>query len=134
MAAVSIAERGELTQPTANGAALLLLVGGLVGLAATAVRDATDRMVTAERRAEAAAERGRLARDIHDGVLQLLTLLVRMDPDVVLPDGRRLADAAKDQEKQVRRLLTGQVEVPLRGAGPDGAAPDRTARARGRSR
>lgn len=112
VATASVAERGDVTQQTANGAALLLLVGGLVGLAATAVRVATERVVAAERKAEAAAERGRLARDIHDGVLQLLTVVVRMDPDVVLPDGQRLAAAAAEQERAVRQLLTGPAEVP----------------------
>ncbi len=106
LAAASVVERGALTQPTVNGAMLLVLTGGLVGLAATAVREATERVVVAERAAEATAERARLARDIHDGVLQLLTVLVRMDPDVVLPDGKRLAVAAADQERSVRRLLT----------------------------
>ncbi|HWN25792.1 MAG TPA: DUF5931 domain-containing protein, partial [Actinomycetospora sp.] len=53
--------------------AQLLLVAGLaVGLAADTMRRSTERLRAAVAREAATAERERLARDIHDGVLQVL--------------------------------------------------------------
>lgn len=55
-------------------------------------------------RSAALTERERLARIIHDGVLQVLALVEREGP-ALGPRGMRLASLAKDSEVQLRRLL-----------------------------
>ena len=58
--------------------AQLLLVAGLaVGLAADTMRRSVEQLRAAAAREAATAERERLARDIHDGVLQVLALVRR---------------------------------------------------------
>lgn len=54
--------------------------------------------------AAAMAERQRLARIVHDGVLQLLAMVER-EGRALGPRGQRLARAAHDQETQLRILL-----------------------------
>ncbi len=55
-------------------------------------------------RSAALTERERLARIIHDGVLQVLALVERDGPSLG-PRGMRLASLAKDSELQLRTLL-----------------------------
>jgi signal transduction histidine kinase len=78
---------------------LLLLTGLVVGyVARLAVRAEADLRTAAAAQA-ALAERERLARSIHDGVLQLLGLLARRADDV-------LANEARKQEAALRGLIT----------------------------
>ncbi|MFC5137069.1 MacS family sensor histidine kinase [Actinomycetospora rhizophila] len=100
--------------------AQLLLVAGLaVGLAADTMRRSVEKLRAATALEAATAERERLARDIHDGVLQVLALvrrrgaeLARVDRDASALDLARLAG---EQEVALRRLIT---SAPV--AGPDG--------------
>ena len=93
--------------------AQLLLVAGLaVGLAADTMRRSTERLRAAVAREAATAERERLARDIHDGVLQVLALVRRRGGEL---SREELAHLAGEQEVALRRLITSTPE-----ARPDG--------------
>ena len=134
VAATTVLERGSLTRGTTNSIVLALLFAVTVGRLAELLRITTRRALIAERAAAVAEseraallERERLARDVHDGVLQLLAVVARADPPVVLPDNRRLGPAAAEAGEQLRRLLTagpiaqteGQTDViPLLPHGP----------------
>ena len=59
---------------------LILLAAGVVGYAAEMVRTASEERARAERSAAALAEPVRLARAVHDGVLQVLALVQRRAP------------------------------------------------------
>ena len=88
--------------------AQLLLVAGLaVGLAADTMRRSTERLRAAVAREAATAERERLARDIHDGVLQVLALVRRRGGELSRDE---LAHLAGEQEVALRRLITSSPE------------------------
>lgn len=88
--------------------AQLLLVAGLaVGLAADTMRRSTERLRAAVAREAATAERERLARDIHDGVLQVLALVRRRGGELPREE---LAHLAGQQEVALRRLITSTPE------------------------
>lgn len=99
----TLAERGELTASTIGSVVLVVVAGSVVGyLVGTA-----DRAETALRRAlgaqAAAAERERLAREVHDGALQALALLAR-DATRGMP-AAQVATLAAEQEAALRQLL-----------------------------
>ena len=98
---------------------LLLVVGVAVGLAADTMRRSARRLQEAIATEAATAERERLARDIHDGVLQVLAAVKRRG-GALGTDGAELARLAGDQEVSLRRLITtGPVTPPAPGdAGP----------------
>lgn len=94
---------------------LLLVVGLAVGLAADTMRRSARRLQEAVAAEAATAERERLARDIHDGVLQVLAFVRRRGGDLGLP-GEELARLAGEQESSLRRLIT---TGPADHRGPD---------------
>ncbi|MEV6928741.1 ATP-binding protein [Dactylosporangium sp. NPDC051485] len=85
--------------------------GGL-GLARHWSDRRTERRLAEQIRREAAeAERNRLARPIHDGVLQVLALVQRHGADLG-GTGAELASLAGEQEVALRTLLSGGAAVP----------------------
>src|SRR4051795_278861 len=94
-------ERGAVTAHTFNGIVLLLLAGIVGGYVVDLSLRAESAVATASRREAAVAERERLARQIHDSVLQVLALVARRG---AAADGE-LADLAR---------LAGEQEVALR--------------------
>jgi signal transduction histidine kinase len=64
--------------------------------------------VQAERAAAQEAERRRLGRVVHDGVLQVLAQVARRGPELG-PDGQALAEAAAEQEIALRRLVSAEL-------------------------
>lgn len=104
------------------GHAFLLALGGLVvGYMVTSLQRAAEERDAAERAAAAAAERGRLARAVHDGVLQVLALTQRRGGE---PGGdAELGRLAGDQERALRALIRQQDADPLAVRLPEGAAP-----------
>ena len=91
--------------------AVLLLVAGAaiagLGFAQQVSRRRAERAQTEQiRREAAAAERDRLARPIHDGVLQVLALVQRRGSELG-EQGSQLAELAGEQEVALRTLLTG---------------------------
>ncbi len=96
-----------------------LAVGLAVGMAARTARRAHDDMQQAARLSAALAERERLSRQVHDGVIQVLALVAKRGHEI----GGAAADLAKlaiEQERALRRLVT-SVEVDER---RDAAAVD----------
>ena len=85
---------------------LLLLTGTISGY----VMLLTTRAEVARSRASALAERERLARDIHDGVLQVLTLVHRRGL-AAGGDWAELGRAAATQESALRGLITAEADL-----------------------
>ncbi len=84
----------------------------------------------AERAAAAAEERQRLARVVHDGVLQVLALVQRRGPELG-PDGAELGRLAGEQEVRLRGLVQQDSRDLVAAAGRPGpgAAARRACRA-----
>ncbi|MEJ2870097.1 DUF5931 domain-containing protein [Actinomycetospora sp. OC33-EN08] len=95
--------RQALDAALLSDAQLLLVAGVAVGFASVAMRRSAQRLQEAIATEAAAAERDRLARDIHDGVLQVLALVRRRGPELGDPD---LVREAAEQEVSLRRLIT----------------------------
>jgi signal transduction histidine kinase len=94
---------------TLTSVVILLVAGAVTGYVATvAVRAEADVAAAAAERA-AVAERERLARSIHDGVLQVLGLVHRSGRGAG-PPWDELARAAADQEAALRALVSSRVE------------------------
>ncbi|PRY62639.1 signal transduction histidine kinase [Knoellia remsis] len=105
IAVADVLEVGTPTVTTWHNILLLFLLGGLIGLAVDLAREGLTRyaQVVAER--ERLRERERLARVVHDGVLQTLTFIHRRG-DELGDGGAELASLAADQERALRRLVT----------------------------
>ena len=115
VAAVALSVDDFLTRhyvsETVYGNLFLLLVGGpLVGLMVDSLLRSAARTAVAERKAAAATERTRLARAVHDGVLQALALVQRRGPDLG-PEGVELGRLAGEQEQALRTLIRQQDAV-----------------------
>lgn len=103
----AVVERGSApSQATVNSLVLLLLVGAVVGYVVALARQAETAYARAVELQAAAAERERLSRQVHDGVLQALALVARRSQD------RELAGLAAEQERSLRRLLIAGPEPP----------------------
>ncbi len=116
--AVSIADisvRSGFSQQAYGNVFLLVVGGGVVGyLSGVLQQTAIDRDV-AERDAAAGEERQRLARVVHDGVLQVLALVQREGPDLG-PEGAELGRLAGEQETRLRALVQRDArEAPVTG-------------------
>ncbi len=117
--AATVVWRTEVTRPTVGSCVLLVLLGVTVGYVVRLARRAEAAYAEVVQKEAAQAERERLARSVHDGVLQALALVGRRSPD---PD---LAALARDQEAALRRLLLSPPPAPggavdLRGLLPSG--------------
>jgi signal transduction histidine kinase len=119
MGATDIVVRARYDQASLTGAILMLLaaiaVGHLVRLAVVA----EHRMQLAVELEAATRERERLARDIHDSVLQVLALVKRRGAGLGGEAGE-LARLAGEQEAALRALVTAPTAPPA----DDGSAVD----------
>lgn len=107
LAATDLVSRDVFSQ-TNYGHVFLLLVGGpIVGYLAGSLQRMAAERDRAERAAAAAAERARLARAVHDGVLQVLALVQRRGSELG-GEGARLAHLAGEQERSLRSLIRQQ--------------------------
>lgn len=104
VSAADLAERGTLAQNTFNGI-VLLLIAGLVGgyFVRLAVR-AEAALERAARLDAATAERRRIARDIHDSVLQVLALVHARGRELG-GEAAELGRLAGEQETALRSLV-----------------------------
>ncbi|MGH3360210.1 MAG: MacS family sensor histidine kinase, partial [Nocardioidaceae bacterium] len=119
---VSVADvtmRPVVTASTIGNVFLLLLAGVTIGFVATSLRTSAERRAEAERRAATAEERERLARAVHDGVLQVLAMVQRRGAEAGGEFGH-LARLAGEQESALRSL----VRTGRRSAGPTGGRSD----------
>ena len=82
-----------------------LAVGLAVGMAASTARRAHAELERATRLSAALAERERLSRHVHDGVLQVLAVVARRGREIG-GETAELAEAAGEQERALRRLLS----------------------------
>jgi signal transduction histidine kinase len=112
--AADLITRGGITQNSVNNVILLLLTAIAVGHVAALGRSAEEQLDRAARREAAAGERDRLARDIHDSVLQVLALVARR-AGALGGEAAELGRLAGEQEAALRRLVHGG---PRDGAGP----------------
>jgi signal transduction histidine kinase len=102
--------RGYLDE-TVYGNYFLLLVGGaVVGLMVDSLLRSAARTAAAERAAATAVERTKMARAVHDGVLQVLSLVQRRAPDLGA-QGPELARLVGEQEQALRSLIRQQDTV-----------------------
>jgi signal transduction histidine kinase len=105
VAAFNYGVRGYVDTDLTRDLMLLAGVGFVVGLAASSSRRSAARLAAALRAEAATAERERLARSIHDGVLQVLARVRQRGADL---DGEagELARLAGEQEIALRTLVT----------------------------
>jgi signal transduction histidine kinase len=89
---------------------LLFLAAGVVGYSAGLIREATEARAEAERVAAIVTERARLARAVHDGVLQVLALVQRRGAEIG-GDAAELGSLAGEQEVALRALVQGDASV-----------------------
>ncbi|GIJ10383.1 histidine kinase [Micromonospora andamanensis] len=111
LGATDLATRGMVTPGAFNGAILMLLAGVVVGHVARLSVTAGERLHRAVELEAATRERERLARDIHDSVLQVLALVQRRGAHL---DGEagELARLAGEQEVALRSLISAAGPVP----------------------
>ncbi|WP_460307826.1 MacS family sensor histidine kinase [Actinocorallia aurea] len=102
---------GVFTQTTFNGIVLLLMVGVIVGSLGTLALAAERRMARAVAMETATRERERLARDIHDSVLQILALVQRRGGELG-GEAAELGRLAGEQEAALRALISGPSDPP----------------------
>jgi signal transduction histidine kinase len=106
IAAAVIAERGALTGSTFGSAVLLLIAGGVVGYFVRFGLRAEAALERAARHEAAVAERERIARGIHDSVLQVLALVSARGRELG-GEAAELAQLAGEQESALRTLVSG---------------------------
>jgi signal transduction histidine kinase len=104
----------SFTSATFTNMMLLVGVGLLVGLASDAVRRSTERLARALRAESATAERERLARSIHDNVLQVLARVRRRGHELG-GEAAQLARMAGEQEIALRTLMAPPPQVTENG-------------------
>ncbi len=97
-------DHGRLSQQSASEFILFLLVGGIVGQLVRLARRGADQLARAVELQAATGERERLAREIHDSVLQALALIHRRGREAG-GVAAELAELAAAQEVELRRLV-----------------------------
>jgi signal transduction histidine kinase len=119
--AADIVERQALPQATLSNIVLVLIAGGVggyivqLGLRAEAAADHAARLEAA------ISERERIARGIHDSVLQVLALVATRGRELG-GEAAELARLAGEQETALRALVTATAVVPREGGQLDLAA------------
>ena len=102
-----LAVRSEITQTNYSNIFLLMLGGPIVGFLSGLLQEMARDRDRAERSAAAAAERARLARVVHDGVLQVLALVQRRGAELG-GEAAELGRLAGEQEVALRALVQTQ--------------------------
>jgi signal transduction histidine kinase len=97
--------RQQFTLDVARDSVLLIATGLLIGLSATTARRSAALLAEALRAEAATAERERLARSIHDSVLQVLARVRRRGAELG-GEAAELATLAGEQEIALRSLVS----------------------------
>jgi signal transduction histidine kinase len=114
LAAADLVPRQEIGQSHYGNAFLLVIGGPTVGFMCESLqRMATERDI-AERSAAMAAERARLARAVHDGVLQVLALVQRRGRELG-GEAAELGRLAGQEERNLRAMIHAQDTVGMIG-------------------
>ncbi|GAA1746858.1 MacS family sensor histidine kinase [Nostocoides vanveenii] len=116
---ISLADLASVITPnfgTIHNIVLLYLLGALIGLSTSLARESQRLFEISVRAQEAYAERERLARIVHDGVLQTLAYVHRRGTEIG-GETAELGILAADQERSLRALVSGR-------ATPTAAATD----------
>jgi signal transduction histidine kinase len=104
----------EPTATTLHNVVLLLLLGGLFGLAVDLAREGQQRLEAVLAEQERLKERERLSRAVHDGVLQTLAFINRRGTEIG-GQSSELAALAAEQERSLRDLVARSHAGPVRG-------------------
>jgi signal transduction histidine kinase len=108
--AADLSIRDHVSQANYGNAFLLLVGGPIVGFMVESLQRMAAERDRAQRDAAAAAERARLARAVHDGVLQVLGLVQRRGAELG-GDAAELGRLAGEQEAALRTLIREQDQV-----------------------
>lgn len=111
LAVTDLVVRSFFTQTTYANIFLLVLGGQVVGFLSGLMQQLAVQRDQAVLASAAAAERQRIARVVHDGVLQVLALVQRRGADLGT-DGRELAAMAGREEARLRALVQSQEAPP----------------------
>lgn len=95
----------EPTSSTLHNIVLLLLLGGLFGVAVDLAREGQQRLEAVLVEQERLKERERLARAVHDGALQALAFIHRRGCEIG-GESAELAELAAAQERSLRDLVS----------------------------
>ncbi|MGB3437142.1 MAG: DUF5931 domain-containing protein [Actinophytocola sp.] len=120
VAACNFGVRGYVDTDLTRDLMLLVGVGFVLGLAASTSRRSAARLAIALRTEAATAERERLARSIHDSVLQVLAHVRRRGTELG-GDAAELAKLAGEQEIALRALVSSAPASTESGAADLGA-------------
>lgn len=112
--AADLLEVGVATQGTINNIVILVLLGGCIGYCADLSREGHAALTEAVRVQAALRERDRLARTVHDGVLQTLSYIHRRGLDLGGEVGE-LGSMAAHQEGLLRALVSNTSSPPAAG-------------------
>ncbi len=107
LALADVAVRPELSQSVYGNLFLILVGGPFVGFMVASLTRMADDRDAALRAAAVAAERARLARAVHDGVLQVLALIQRRGTELG-GEAAGLGRLAGEQESALRALIRSQ--------------------------
>ena len=115
--ACDLTARGAVTQTSVTGTVIMVLAAAAIGYLANLGTLAQEQLRHVAAAAAARAERDRLARNIHDSVLQVLALVRRQGEEI----GGRAAELGRlagEQEVALRALVDPGASAPA----PDGMA------------
>jgi signal transduction histidine kinase len=115
-AALEFAIRPDPSRTMVANIFLLVVAGLIVGYVSTLVRTSTRERAEAAAARAAAAERDRLSRAVHDGVLQALSYIQRRGAEIG-GEAAELAELAAGQEAALRALVSGRGAAGAGGAG-----------------
>lgn len=110
LAAADLFQRHDLGQADYGNAFLLVIGGPTIGFMSESLQRMATERDEAERSAAMAAERARLARAVHDGVLQVLALVQRRGLELG-GEAAELGRLAGEQERELRGLIRAQETV-----------------------
>ncbi len=110
LAGVDLVVRDSISQSNYGNAFLLLLGGPIVGYVCGSLQQMAAERDRAQSAAAAATERARLARAVHDGVLQVLAMVQRRGAELGGEAGE-LGRLAGEQEAALRTLIRSQDAV-----------------------
>jgi signal transduction histidine kinase len=117
ISAADLAERQAfLPQSTFNSIVLVLIAGGVGGYVVQLGLKAEAAVDRAARSEAAVAERERIARGIHDSVLQVLALVSSRGREIG-GEAAELGKLAAEQENALRSLITGTSTEPVADTG-----------------